>query len=278
MVSSNELRQTIQDGLNDVNFQTQYNFIIGSEVKKVLKLPKIRQGYAQTNNNIYGVFSTVSGQYDSLQDQDLASINCRLSLFVTNDQIESVMNILSQYITATNGVVVSYDNNSYTIVPTFGFVKPNTTQILQGDDRIAIEVPITYTVAKFGILSNDTQIFINGVQVIPIESALVMTKNTKASLYDGSTTIVNKPYAKAQTISMTILNTDSSVSTAIKTEIAQFNSTTEAQYTIRYKDNSIDVTNTMDLYMGKIENTAGSVSLLKLVFEQTDTSNISNGD
>src|SRR5574344_154357 len=125
MVTTQELGELLESELNALG--SNFNFKIGIEVERKYKLPNNIKNWAKVDNNIYGVFTTNSGQFEAVQDQDLATIDTRLSLYVTETQMQEVYDVLGQYQTLNNAKVFSIGD--YSVVPVFDAIRPATTSI-----------------------------------------------------------------------------------------------------------------------------------------------------
>lgn len=264
MVTTQELGELLESELNALG--SNFNFKIGIEVERKYKLPNNIKNWAKVDNNIYGVFTTNSGQFEAVQDQDLATIDTRLSLYVTETQMQEVYDILSQYQTLNNAKVFSIGD--YSVVPVFDAIRPATTSIFQGDNRLPIEMNITYTIARKGILSNDIEVSINGIRQLVLSASFNMAKSVSNNLYNGNSTIKAKANSKSRTFTITIVNTNSDIVNQLKREIVT-DDLLDSTYSITYNDGAIDTTSQMLLQVGALTIDAGLPAQLELVFTRS---------
>lgn len=263
MITSNELTEILQDDLN--NLGGKFNFIIGSEIKKILNLPKNIKNWKLNSKDIYGVFTTESGEFEAVEGQDLASISMRLSLYVENSQKDDLLPILSSYISTQNGKPFDSEDGEYAIVGVFNALRFGTTSIFQGDDRVAIIMDINYTIAKKGILSNDILVEINGNKMLVLNATFNMSKGATQKQYNGSVLTKGVPISKSKTCAIVMVNTNTDIINSIKTEILD-DETISTQYNIKYDDGSVSFTTSMYLNNGIIGLTAGSVATITAEF------------
>lgn len=261
MVTTQELGELLESGLNTLD--SKFNFNIGIEVERKYKLPNNVQNWAKIDNNIYGVFTTNSGQFEAIQEQDLATITTRLSLYVTENQMQDVYDVLSAYQTINNAKVFAIGD--YSVVPVFDAIRPSTTSIFQGDNRLPIEMNITYTIARKGILSNDIDVEINGIRQLVLSASFNMAKSVSNNLYNGNSTIKAKANSKSRTFAITIVNTNSDIVNQLKKEIVT-DDFLDNTYSITYNDGQLNTTSQMLLNIGTLTIDAGLPAQLELVF------------
>lgn len=263
MITSDELTEIIQKDLNDIG--SKFNFIVGSEITKILNLPKNIKNWKLNSNDVYGIFTTESGEFEAIENQDMASINAKLSFYVENEQKSDLMDILSSYISIQNGKPFYSEDREYAIVGTFDALRFGTTSIFQGDDRVALIVGITYTIAKKGILSNDISVSINGNKMLVINATFNMAKGATQKQFNGSVLTKGKPLSKSKTMAITIVNTNTPLINSIKTEILD-DETISTIYNIAYNDGYVEFMTPMYLNNGVIGITAGSVATITAEF------------
>ena len=263
MIKNVELKNKIVEELSSL--APEYDFQIGSELIEVQKLSNNIQNSAIVDDTIYGVFSTISGDFEALEGKDLATLFTQLTLYVENRQFEDMSTILAQLISSFNGMPYYDDGGDYAIIPVFGAVTSGTSAIFNGDDRISINVPITYTIAKKGIISNTIDIYINGNKMVVFNGSFSMVKGVIHKQYNRSNLIKGKCINKAKTVTMVVVNTGVEIINDIKEEILD-DETIGNTYTIRYNDGFVDFSSNMLLENGTIGLTSGSVTTLTLMF------------
>ena len=261
MITTQELGELLESGLNALG--SKFSFKIGIEVERKYKLPNNIKNWAKVDNNIYGVFTTNYGQFEAVQNQDLATIVTRLSLYVTETQMQEVYDVLSKYQTQNNAKVFSIGD--YSVVPVFDAIRPSTTSIFQGDNRLPIELNISYTIARKGILSNDINVSIDGIRQLVIDASFSMSTSVSNNLYDGNTTLKAKANSKSRTFAISIINTNSDIVNQLKNEIVTDNYL-DSTYTILYDDGAVSSTSKMLLNTGSLNIQAGLPAQLNLVF------------
>jgi hypothetical protein len=265
MITIKQLKDKMEGDLNYfLPIQSDYVFNIGFEELNQLKLPNNTLGYAVTDNNIYGVFSMTAGQFEAIQDQDLATIQAGLVIYVLREQKEDVINILTAYQSQANAV--PFDMDDYSIVPVFNAIRTGNIEPFQGESRIPINLNITYTIAKRGIISNSIEVSIDNIKQLVLEGSFSMTKSSEKAQYNGSNRVVSEGTAKTLIFNMTLINIDSVVLNKIKDEIFLDNSVKQV-YSIKYNDGYINYTNNMLLIGGSVRLVAGAVATLILSFE-----------
>lgn len=262
MITIKQLKDRLESDLNGL--QSDYVFNIGFEESQQLKLPNNTPGYVVTDNNVYGVFSMTAGQFEAIQEQDLATIQAGLTIYALKEQKEGVINILTSYQSQTNAVPFEIDD--YSVVPVFNAIRTGSIEPFQGENRIPINLNITYTIAKTGVISNSIEVSIDGIRQLVLEGAFSMTKGSEKAQYNGSNRIQHTGTAKTLVVNMTLINTDSLVLNKIKDEIFLDNDTKQV-YTIGYNDGYKSYTNDMILTTGSVRLVGGLVATLILSFE-----------
>ncbi len=272
MITITQLRDKIQNDLNSISLQEKYNFNIGSEEIDVKNLPSNIKGFSQEDNNIYGVFSMSSGQFEAIQEQAISTITTELLLYVLKTQKDDILSILSTYQTFANAepFKINSTNNphdEYTAVPVFDTIRVRNIDQFQGDERVPISVNIEYTIAKDGILSNSISISIDGKRQLVLEGSYSMVKSTEKGQYNGENTIKSSPSAKSIVPTIRIVNIPSTVTEKLKKEIVDIEYKIDEVYSIEYSDGHVSSTGNYTLSTGRVVLVAGQIATLLLTFE-----------
>jgi hypothetical protein len=263
VINSKELTEKIQEDLN--SYGSDFNFIVGNEITKVFELPKNIQNWKLNSKDIYGLWTTEGGEFEAVENQELASIDANLSFYVENEQKDELFAILSAYIAEQNAKPFYSKDGNYAVIAVFDVLRFGSTSIFQGDDRVPLNVGITYTVAKKGILSNDIEVSINGSKMLVLNATFSMAKGATQKQFNGSVLTKGKPLSKAKTMAIVVVNTKTPIINAIKSEILD-DETISTVYNITYNDGDVEYTTPMYLNNGVIGLTAGAVASITAEF------------
>lgn len=199
-ITIEKLAEILQTGLNANSDNLQFEIL--ANVKDMDIASRGGNRYEIGGKLIQGVLTYMSSDITPVAGIGQRYVSTVLRLAVSKENVESVSQVLQDYIELSVGTQQEFD--SYKVIVTFQMPQTMQARIDQYGVNVPFEVLCMFRIIENGVTFSDTKVLVDGVELPILSASLGVTRAEDPATPVSTVTTLNAFKSQAITVSVTL--------------------------------------------------------------------------